>query len=46
MIPETKEDGLNYWELILCYIENVLTIIHYPKSIMHVIQPKFNLKDD
>ena len=30
MRPAIKPDGFNYWEYVLCYVDNILTISHDP----------------
>ena len=44
--PGIKDDGTKYWEMILCYVDDVLAISHNPKKALEGIQKKFKLKDD
>ena len=44
--PGIKEDGSTYWEMILCYVDDVLAINEDPKRILERIQNKFKLKDN
>ena len=46
MRPGMKDCGFKYWEYILCYVDDVLSISHKPKETMKGIQSKFKLKDD
>ena len=46
MRPAIKANGFKYWELILCYVDDVLSISHDPTATMKGIQMKFKLKDD
>ena len=46
MRPGLKDDGFKYWEYILCYVDDVLSISHKPEHTMKGIQAKFKLKDD
>ena len=47
MRPDIKEkDGFNYWEYVLCYVDDVLFISKNRMHTMKGIQPKFKLKDD
>ena len=45
--PAIKEkDGFNFWEYILCYVENVLCISENPMHSMKGIQSKSKLKNN
>ena len=46
MRPAIKTNGFEYWEYILCYVDDILAISQNPSSIMQCIQRKFKLKDD
>ena len=34
MMDNTKPDGFKYWEYCLCYIDDVLVILHTPQKVM------------
>ena len=45
-MPTTKDKvGFNYWEYVLCYVDDVLCIIENPMHTMKGMQSKFKLKD-
>jgi hypothetical protein len=44
--PAVRPDGTEYYEYILCYVDDVLCISHDPKKSMKRIQEDFKLKDD
>jgi hypothetical protein len=44
--PGIKPDGFKYYEMILCYVNDVLCISHNPEASMKGIQGTFKLKDD
>ena len=44
--PAVKPDGFEYYEMILCYVDGVLSISHNAKKTMKGIQHKFKLNDD
>ena len=46
MRPAVKPDGFEYYEYVLCYVDDILSISHDPKRTMNGIQEKFKLKDD
>jgi hypothetical protein len=46
MHPAVKPNGFQYWEYILCYVDDILCISHDPTKPMKLIQSKFKLKDD
>ena len=46
MRPGIKPCGFEYWELVLCYVDDVLSISDKPMLTMKQIQQKFKLKND
>ena len=44
--PVVKPDGSKYYEYIMCYIENILSVSHDAKSILQSLQGQFKLKDN
>ena len=44
--PAVKPDAFEYYEMILCYVSDVLSISHDAMKTMKGIQHKFKLKDD
>ena len=44
MRKATKPDGTQYWEYILCYVDDVLCISHEPKKLLDCIAVNFTLK--
>jgi hypothetical protein len=44
--PATKPDGFEYFEIALCYVDDVLAVLHDPKSTLQGLQSTFKLKDD
>lgn len=38
-----KEDCFRYWELLLCYVDDVLSISHKPENALKGIQMQFKL---
>ena len=46
MLPDVKLDETTYWEYVLCYVYNVLSISFDPMKTMKGIQCKFKLKDN
>jgi hypothetical protein len=42
----TKPNGFKYYEYILCYVDDVLSLSDDPKTTMLGIQDQFKLKDD
>ena len=44
--PGIKEDGSKYWEMILCYVDDVLAINENPSTTLERIKGKFRLKND
>ena len=41
-----KPDGFEYYEMIICYVDDVLSISYDAMKTMKGIQHKFRLKDD
>ena len=46
MRPAMKSNGFKYWELILCYVDDLLCIHENPTIALTQIQEDFKLKDD
>ena len=46
MRPAVKEDGFQYYEYVLTYVDDVLCISHKPMTTMKGLQGRFKLKDD
>ena len=46
MRPAVKDNGFQYYEYVLTYVDDVLCVSHDPMSTMKGIQEKFKLKDD
>ena len=46
MRPAVKPNGYQYWEYVLCYVDDILCISHKPEETMKGIQSDFKLKDD
>ena len=44
--PATKEDGFEYYEYVLCYVDDILAISHKAKDALKAVQAVFKLKDD
>jgi hypothetical protein len=44
--PVVKPDGFEYYELVLCYGDDVLCMSHNAMKTMKGIQRSFKLKDD
>ena len=44
--PAVNPDGAEYYEMVLCYVDNVLAISDMPMRIMDGIRSVFKLKDD
>jgi len=44
--PAVKPDGTEYYEMILCYVDDILSISHDPMRTMLRIKEKFALKND
>ena len=46
LLKSVKADGFQYYEMVLCYVYDVICISDYPMKTMKVIQCTFKLKDD
>ena len=44
--PAVKPDGAEYYEIVLCYVDDVLAISDMPMRTMNSIRSVFKLKDD
>ena len=44
--PSVKPDGAEYYEMVLCYVDEVLIISDIPMRKMDGIRSVFKLKDD
>ena len=44
--PATKSDGFEYYEMVLCYVDDILSISDDPKSTLIALTSTFKLKDD
>ena len=44
--PAVKEDGFEYYEYVLCYVDDILAISHKAKDALKAVQAIFKLKDD
>ena len=44
--PAVKEDGFEYYEYVLCYVDDILAISHMAKDALKAVQAIFKLKDD
>ena len=44
--PHTKPCGFKYYEMALCYVDDILVISHEPMRTMDSIKGTFQLKDD
>ena len=44
--PVTKEDGFEYYEYVLCYVDDILAISHKAKDALKAVPAVFKLKDD
>ena len=44
--PAVKLDGSEYYEYIMCYIDDILSVSHDTKSILQSLQGQFKLKGD
>ena len=44
--PATKPDGFEYYEMVLCYVDDILSISDDPKSTLLALTRTFKLKDD
>ena len=46
MRPGVKPNGFEYWEYILCYVDDVLCVSHKTTETLQALQRFFKLKDD
>ena len=46
MRAAVKVTGLKYWEYVLCYVDDILSISNNPNATMEAIKTKFKLKGD
>ena len=46
MRPAVKANGFQYWEYVLCYVDDLLCISDNPDKTMNSIKKDFKLKDD
>ena len=44
--PAVKQDGFEYYELVLCYVDDVLSMSTDPAATLRGLQSVFKLKDD
>ena len=44
--PAVKPDGFEYYEIVLCYVDDILSISIDPASTLRGLQATFKLKDD
>ena len=44
--PATKSNGFEYYEMVLCYVDDILSISDDPKSTLIALTRTFKLKDD
>ena len=44
--PAVKEDGSEYYEYVLCYVDDILGISHKARDVLKAVQVTFKLKDD
>ena len=44
MRPAINSNGIEYWEYMLCYVNDVLVISNDPHKTMRRIKSQFNLK--
>ena len=44
--PAVKEDGFEYYEYVLCYVDDILAISHKAKDALKAVQAIFKLKDN
>ena len=41
-----KPDGFEYYELVLCYVDDILSILHKAKAVLQEVQRDFKFKND
>ena len=46
MLPAVKPNGFEYYEYVLCYVDNILSISHCPDVTMDGIKARFTFKDN
>ena len=44
--PAVKEDGFEYYDYVLCYVDDILAISHKVEDVLKAVQAIFKLKDD
>ena len=44
--PQSKPDGMRYYEMLLVYVDDILVLSHYTKPIILGIAAQFRLKED
>ena len=44
--PAVKADGFEYYEIVLCYVDDVLAVSADPRATLEGLQTTFKLKDD
>ena len=44
--PAVKANGFEYYEMVLCYVDDILSISHDPHSTLIALTTTFKLKDD
>jgi hypothetical protein len=44
--PAVKPDGFKYYEMVLCYVDDVLVVSHEPMRTIEGVKATFKLKDD
>ena len=44
--PAVNEDGFEYYEYVLCYVDDILAISHKARDVLKAVQVIFKLKDD
>ena len=44
--PAVKANGFKYYEIVLCYVDDILSISHDPHSTLIALTTTFKLKDD
>jgi hypothetical protein len=44
--PAVKPDGFEFYEMVLCYVDDILSISHDPEATLRSLTNVFKLKDD
>jgi hypothetical protein len=44
--PATKKDGSKYYDYLLIYVDNILTVSEHPKDVMETLSGLYRLKED